>query len=322
MSEPIAIGVDIGGTQLRAATVDADGHILDRRRHPTPAGDASELVTVLRSVASDLDAAGQLPIGVGIAGLVTAEGVVRYGPNIGVRDLPLAAALAGMSAGGVVVVNDASAATFGEQRFGAGRGASDLLLFTVGTGVGGGVVVAGQLVLGRGGFAGELGHLIVAEGGRPCPCGNLGCIEAYASGSAIGAMAREALADPAVDSSLREVEDPVGKDVTAAAEAGDRLASRVLEDAGRWLGVAAASLVNVLDPQLVLVGGGAATATAPWLLPAARDSLADHLVGADWREPPPIELATLGDDAGVVGSALLAAERAPGAGTVPAGEHP
>lgn len=321
MSEPIAIGVDIGGTQLRAATVDAAGHILDRRRAATPAADAGQLVTVLRSVVSDLDADGRLPIGVGIAGLVTGEGVVRYGPNIGIRDLPLAAALAGVNDSGVVVLNDASAATFGEQRFGAGRGATDLLLFTVGTGVGGGVVVGGQLVLGRGGFGGELGHIIVEEGGRRCPCGNLGCIEAYASGSAIGAMAREALADPAEASSLRDVSDPVGKDVTAAAEAGDRLAARVLEDAGRWLGVATASLVNTLDPELVLVGGGAAAATAPWLLPAARDSLAAHLIGADWREPPSIELATLGDDAGVVGSALLAAERAPGAGTVPAGDR-
>lgn len=303
-----AVGVDIGGTQLRAAVVDAEGHILDRRRARTPAGTTEGLVNVLGPLLRELSG-GRLPVGVGIAGLVTDTGVVRYGPNIGVRDLDLRSALAPVTDGPVVVVNDASAATFGEQRFGAGRGAADLVLLTIGTGVGGGIVIGGELVLGRRGFAGELGHMVVAEGGRTCPCGNRGCLEAYASGTAIGAMAREQLVDLTARSSLRGVADPSGPDVTAAAEAGDAFAQRILEEAGRWLGVAAASLANALDPERILVGGGAAGPTAPWLLPATRASLADHLMGGAWRPAPPVELASLGDDAGVVGAAALAAAR-------------
>lgn len=318
MSEALAIGVDIGGTKLRAAVVDAEGRILERRRAGTPAGDAEGLVAALCAVITEVGE-GRLPVGVGIAGLVTADGTVRYGPNIGVRDLPLAEALQEVTHGQVVVVNDASAAAFGEQRFGAGRGASDLVLVTLGTGVGGGVVVDGRLVLGRGGFAGEVGHLIVAEGGRTCPCGNRGCLEAYASGTAIGARARERLTDLTVESSLRAVGDPSGPQVSAAAAAGDAFARSILEEAGSWLGVGAASLTNTLDPELLLVGGGAAQATAPWLLPAARTSLQSHLVGSQWREAPRLELATLGDDAGVIGAALLAVEDAGGRATVPTG---
>ncbi len=318
MSEPLAIGVDIGGTKLRVAVVDTEGRILERRRAGTPAGDAEGLIAALRTVITEVGE-GRLPVGVGIAGLVTADGTVRYGPNIGVRDLPLADALHEVTGGRVVVVNDASAATFGEQRFGAGRGASDLILLTLGTGVGGGVVVGGRLLLGRGGFAGEVGHLIVAEGGRTCPCGNRGCLEAYASGTAIGDMARERLVDLTVESTLREVRDPSGPQVSTAAAEGDAFARSILEEAGRWLGVGTAALTNVLDPELLLVGGGASRATAPWLLPAARASLQSHLVGSQWREAPRIELATLGDDAGVIGAALLAAEHVQGRGTVPTG---
>lgn len=308
MSHAVAVGVDIGGTRLRAATLDRHGGILARRTTDTPARDDARLVETICSVLDELDAA-TLPVGVGIAGLVTADGVVRYGPNIGIRDLPLAATLASRRPAGVVVVNDASAAAFAEQRCGAGQGVDDLLLFTLGTGIGGGVVVAGRLLLGHGGFAGEVGHVLVEEGGRTCPCSNRGCIEAYASGTAIGAIARERLVDHTVESSLRAAADPAGRDVSAAAADGDAFAQELLAEAGRWLGVAAASLVNTLDPQLVLIGGGASVPTAPWMLPAARTSLAAHLVGSRWRQAPPIELASLGDDAGVVGAAALAAAR-------------
>jgi glucokinase len=237
---------------------------------------------------------------------VTADGTVRYGPNIGIRDLPLAARLRERTGAEVVVANDASVAALGEQRVGAGRDHRDLVMVTLGTGVGGGVVVAGRLVTGSGGFAGELGHVIVAEGGRPCPCGNRGCIEAYASGSAIGAMARDRLVDPTTVTSLRELDQVLGPDVTAAARAGDEVAVEVLTEAGTWLGVALASAVNILDPEAILLGGGAAEAAGPWMLPAARTSLASHLVGSRFRTAPPVRLAELGDDAGVVGAAMLA----------------
>ncbi len=306
-SVPVAIGVDIGGTQLRAATIGGDSEVVERRRRGTAAQDEAALLAALREVVLELGPG--LPVGVGIAGLVAPDGTVRYGPNIGVRDLPLAQRLREVTGGVVVVANDGSTAALAEQRVGAGRGRQDVLLATIGTGIGGGVVLGGQVLLGSNGFAGELGHLIVRAEGRPCPCGNLGCIEAYASGSAIGAIARDRLQGSSRASDLRDLEEVDGPAVTGAAADGDELAIEVLQECGRWLGIALASSVNVLDPELILVGGGAAEATAPWLLPAARASLKSHLVGSPWRDPPPVELAELGDDAGVVGAALLALDR-------------
>lgn len=307
MSTPVAIGIDIGGTRLRAATVAADGSVLERRGFETPARDENLLVEAVGDVVVELGPT--LPVGVGIAALVTPEGIVRYGPNILVRDVPLAVHLGEVTSATVTIANDASVAAFGEQRAGAGRAREDVVLFTLGTGIGGGIVVGGELLLGRNGFGGELGHVVVCDEGRRCPCGSRGCIEAYASGTALGAIARERLAANDEPSLLREVGEVRGQDVSRAAEAGDDLARGVLEDAGHWLGVAAGTMANALDPELILVGGGAARATAPILLPAARRALASGLIGSPWREPPPLELAVLGDDAGIVGAALLAAER-------------
>lgn len=307
MAEPVAIGIDVGGTKLVAATVAADGTVLTRLRRDTPAHDATELVATLRELLAELGT--ELPVGIGIAGLVTPDGVVRYGPNIGVQDLALADALSDVVRGSVTVVNDASAAALAEQRVGRGQGHTDVVVFTLGTGVGGGLVVGGRLVVGSGGFAGELGHVIVEEGGRACPCGNRGCVEAYASGTALGLMARERLVDLSVVSSLRDVDDLTGREVTAAALAGDGFAQSILTEGGHWLGVAAASVVNALDPSIILVGGGAGPKTAPWVLPAAVEAMTARLVGSAWRDAPPMELAALGDDAGMVGAALLAVER-------------
>jgi glucokinase len=315
VSDPVAIGIDVGGTKLVAATVTADGTVLDRQRRETPARDGELLQRTLARCVVELGGGeGRLPVGVGIAGLVTPSGEVRYGPNIGVRDLPLASRLAETAGCEVSVVNDATAATFGEQRIGAGRGRDDLLMFTLGTGVGGGVVVGGEVLIGHAGFAGELGHVIVDEGGRACPCGNRGCIEAYASGTSMGLIARERLVDLSVDTTLRDEAELTGRTVTRAALAGDTFATSILAEAGWWLGVAAASLVNVLDPELILIGGGAALQTSRWVLPAAETALAEHLIGSPWRVAPAFELAALGDDAGMVGAALLAAKRATAAG--------
>ena len=308
MPEPVAIGVDVGGTKLVAATITADGEVLERRRRVTPASDPELLVRTLRELVIELGP--EVPVGVGIAGLVTAEGVIRYGPNIEVRDLDLAGELDEVGGGVVRVVNDASAATFAEQRVGAAAGHRDVLLLTIGTGVGGGVVVGGKLVQGMHGFAGEVGHLVVLEGGRPCPCGNRGCLEAYASGKAIGRIAEERLAEPGQDSSLRAAEQISGKAVSEAALADDPFAQQLLTEAGHWLGVGLASLVNVLDPAVVLVGGGATDRAAPWMLPSASATMADRLVGSAWRRPPAVERARLGDDAGMIGAALLAADAA------------
>jgi glucokinase len=198
-----ALGIDVGGTKLVAATVAADGTVLERRRSRTPARAADELVATLEQLIGELGGDG-LPVGVGVAGMVDPAGRVRYGPNIGVRDLPLAELLREVAGGEVTVVNDANAAVLGEQRVGAAAATDDVLLFTLGTGVGGGIVLDGELREGAHGFGGEVGHLIVEDGGRPCPCGNRGCIEAYASGTAIGLAARDRLVDQSVDSVLRD----------------------------------------------------------------------------------------------------------------------
>jgi glucokinase len=251
VSEPVAIGIDVGGTKLVAGTVAADGTIIDRRRDTTPAGDETSLVTTLIDLVKDLGDG--LPVGIGLAGLVTPDGTIRYGPNVGVRDVPVAERVAEATGARVAALNDASAAVLAEQRFGAARGRDDVVLLTLGTGVGGGVVTGGRLVLGGNGFAGELGHIIVEDGGRLCPCGIRGCIEAYASGSAIALMARERLVDRSIESSLREHTEFTGRDVTDAAQAGDEFAGSVLTTVGSWLGVAAASLANALDPEVIEV---------------------------------------------------------------------
>ncbi|WP_169786900.1 ROK family protein [Nitriliruptor alkaliphilus] len=304
-----ALGVDVGGTKLVAATLTAGGQVIERRRLETPARDADQLVATLRALIDELGGDG-LPVGIGVAGLIDPAGRVRYGPNIGVRDLPLADLLRDVAGGEVTLVNDANAAALGEQRAGAGRGRDAVLLFTLGTGVGGGIVLGGQLQEGAHGFGGEVGHLIVEDGGRPCPCGNRGCIEAYASGTAIGLAARDRLVDQEVTTALRDDTELTGRSVTDAAIAGDALAQSVLVDVGRWLGVAAAGLVNVLDPEVILLGGGAARSTAPWIVPAARAALAERVLGAQMRPLPAIELTELGDDAGMIGAGLLALSRA------------
>jgi glucokinase len=308
VSEPVAIGVDVGGTKLVAATVTRDGRVLERRRKRTPAGRADLLVDTVDRLVADLG--GTLPVGVGIAGLVDAGGVVRYGPNIGVRDLPLADELSQRLGREVTVGNDATTAAWGEYLVGAATAARDAVMLTLGTGVGGGVIVGGRLLEGAHGFGGELGHVIVQEAGRPCPCGNLGCLEAYASGTAIGLTARERLVNRDITSSLRDVDELDGKAVTSAALAGDDFAAEVLRDAGTWLGVGLASLVNVLDPELIVVGGGAAIQAGPFVIPAAVAAMRERVLGHDVRGLPDVVPATLSDDAGMIGAALRAVEAA------------
>lgn len=310
-SEAIAVGIDIGGTKLVAGAVAADGKILDRRRTTTPAprGDTSpdapeRLIATIVDLAMDLGPG--LPVGVGVAGIIT-DGRLEYSPNLAVERLPLRDRLQDRLGAAVMVANDATVAGWGEVVAGAARDVADMVMFTLGTGVGGAVVLGGRPVFGSHGFAGELGHVIVEEGGRACPCGNHGCVEAYSSGTAMAAMAGERLTGSDQPSLLRDMDVVDGKAVTAAAQAGDELAAEVLRTAGFWLGVAAATTVNAFDPGLVLVGGGAAPGAADWVLPAARDAMATRVMGHNHRELPAVALAALGDDAGMVGAALLAA---------------
>ena len=312
MTEGVAVGVDVGGTKLAAGLVATDGSVLERVRYDTP-DEAEAIVDVIVEIAAQLAQRHnlpQVPVGVGAAGLMAADGTVRFAPNLPWKDFPLGALLRERLSGPVTVDNDANAAAWGEYRFGAGRDAHEsLVMLTVGTGVGGGLVLHDRLVRGAGGMAGELGHMAVLEGGPQCGCGAFGCLEALASGTAIARSAREARAAwrlPA-SSPLAGLSDAetTGKEVTVAAHAGDPDAVELLANAGRWLGVGIASLIAAFDPELIVVGGGAMQA-GHLLLEPAIEAAAQRLIGRGHRELCPIVPAHLGDDAGLVGAAQLA----------------
>jgi glucokinase len=307
MSAAIAVGIDVGGTHLRAGRVGPDGLIGTTLRRASEVDDGDALIAEIVGVLDELGegAASHLPVGLGMAGLVDREGRLRYGPNVGVRETPLAALLVAALGGqrSVRVVNDASAAIVAEHRVGAARGHRDVVMFTLGTGVGGGVISDGRLVEGAHGFAGELGHLVIVEDGRDAPSGVRGTVEAYASGTAIEREAEEAVA--AGLAGARVADAPT---VVRAAGAGEPWALAVLEQVGTRLGVAIASVVSVLDPSIVVIGGGAGDAAGAFILPAARASFVANLMGAAHRPIAAVVPAELGDDAGVIGAGLLAAD--------------
>lgn len=314
MTATEAIGVDIGGTKLAAGLVAPDGTIKARGRRDTPASRPETIVDVVADLVAELSGgAGPFPVGVGAAGIIDLDGTVRYSPNIDWVAYPLREKLAERLATTVTVDNDANAAAWAEHRAGAASQAwANMVLLTVGTGVGGGLVLDDSLVRGTYGLAAEFGHIVVDEGGPRCSCGNRGCLEAVASGTAIGRMAREEALVHQIppESPLAGValEELTGKVVTLAAQSGDAFADGILQRAGSWLGVGIASLVNALDPEVVVVGGGAIEAGEHLLAPA-RTSFAERLMGRRHRPEVPVLAAQLGDDAGLVGAGLRAGER-------------
>lgn len=307
----LAVGIDIGGTKLAAGLVAADGSVLGRARATTPAGDADAIVEacvgLARTLVGDLEDPA-IPVGVGAAGMIDLDGVVRYAPNINWADFPLRARLAERLDGPVFVDNDANVAAWGEFRCGAAREATaSMVMLTIGTGVGGGLVTQGRLVRGAHGFGAEFGHMVVCDGGMRCPCGSSGCLEAYASGSAIGRRATDRVkaGDVPATSTLNGLDELSGKSVTLAAHAGDPAAVEIVEEAGRWLGVGITSLVNAIDPEIVVLGGGAMQA-GELLLRPAREVMAARIMGHRHRHLPPVVRSSLADDAGFVGAGLLA----------------
>lgn len=299
----ITAGVDIGGTKTLAALVDADGKILERAEERTDAASATS--SVIRALEMLFEKGKAEAIGVGVAAYVThPEGRVAFAPNLSYDDPKVLDAVRRAFGLPAVVENDASAAAWGEHRFGAGRGATDLMMVTVGTGIGGGIVIDGRLYRGSGGFAAEVGHITIQDEGPRCACGERGCLEALASGTAVARMARESLG--AEDSILDEMSGGDGSRITGAvvaeaARARDPLAIRVMERAGRYLGVGVAALVNVLDPDVVVIGGGGADEI---IFESARAEV-DTRIGPR-RPTPALKYATLGNEAGVVGAADLA----------------
>lgn len=307
-----AIGIDVGGTKINAFRVARDGTIVARMDARTPADDEELTLSTMVELARGLLTPDVLAVGVGAAGMVdTSTGVMRFAPNLAWRDLPLAARIRDALDLPCQVDNDANTAAYAEYRFGAGRGYRHLLLVTVGTGIGGGIVSDGRLFRGSNGFAAEIGHIVVEPDGPVCGCGNRGCWEQIAAGRAIDRLGREEARRHEGSMLLRlaggDPERVTGRLVTEAARRGDGAARRVFSEAGRRLGQGIAGLVNVLDPQVVVVGGGAIVA-GDLLLEPARAAFVDAVEGPGYRPLVPLVAAELGNDAGAVGAAALALE--------------
>lgn len=311
MTAPLSIGVDVGGTKIAAGVVDTQGRIGQRLRRDSPAEDPDAMVSVIAETISELAYGRDVAAaGIGAAGWVAADRrTVLFAPNIAWRDVALADRVEAKTEVPVVVENDANAAAWGEFRFGAAEDSDDLVMVAVGTGVGGGIVLDGQLVRGSFGVAAEIGHFRVVPNGRLCGCGQHGCWEQYASGSALVADARRrAAVEPAADRLVRRAggaEHIQGPLVTELALAGDPFSVDVLAELGRWLGEGIASLTAVLDPAVVVIGGGVSSA-GDLLLEPTRRAFVQTVPVYENRPPLELRLATLGNDAGLIGAADLA----------------
>jgi len=309
--EPHAIGLDIGGTKIAGGVVTAAGVVLERTRVPTPPADEAATLAAMVAVVDELRARHPRvdAVGVGAAGMVEwPRGRLRWAPHNAYRRLELRRLLHERTGLPTVVDNDATAAAWAEARFGAGAGTDDLVLVAVGTGIGGGLVLDGAVYRGTDGLGGEVGHMIVAPDGDSCDCGNRGCLEAMASGSALGRAARAAAArDPGgrLATLAGGPQRVTGEIVFQAAKEGDQAAIALFERTGYWLGVGIASLITIFDPDVVVVGGGLA-ATGDLLLAPARASMERYVFGRAHRDLPPVAPARLGGDAGLVGAATLA----------------
>ena len=311
----LTVGVDIGGTKVAAGVVAHDGSLLDCVRAETPHRSSSP--EVVESTVAELvrELAGRWDVhavGIGAAGFVDATGsLVLFAPHLSWRHEPLRDALRRRLRLPVLVENDANAAAWAEWRFGAGRGESHLVCVTLGTGIGGALVVDGSLVRGRYGVAGEFGHMQVVPGGHRCECGNRGCWEQYASGNALVREGRElaAAGSPMAHGLLRLAGgDPAritGPLVTQAASEGDQAAVELLADVGHWLGVGIANLAAALDPGTVVVGGGVSDA-GELVLGPAREAFRRALTGRGYRPEAQVRRAQLVPEAGLIGAADLA----------------
>lgn len=308
----LAIGVDIGGTKIAAGLVSEAGDILDSVAEPTPS-DSSTIPAVVadlvRRLTRDEEASG---IGIGAAGFVGEDrSTVRFAPNINWREEPLGQQVGALVGLPVVVENDANAAAWGEFRFGAGEDTDDLLLITVGTGIGGGIVHQGQLFRGGFGVAAEIGHMRMVPDGILCGCGQRGCYEQYGSGSALVRDARERVVnvDPGAAAiaaiAAGDLSRITGPAVTKLAQEGDPLSVELLVDLGRWIGEGAAVLATILDPSVIAIGGGVAAA-GDLLLTSVVDAFETHLPARAHRPEASLRLAALGNEAGIIGAADLA----------------
>jgi len=303
------VGIDVGGTKALGVALDSDGRVVAEDRRPTPRGDNSlePLIETLVELAESLGVEGSL--GVGVPGLVTHDGVLRAAPNLdGVADFEVGPILSARMGFRVSVENDGTCATVAEWQLGAAAGTDNMLLVTLGTGIGGGLVANGAVRRGLNGFAGEFGHMVVDPNGPRCPCGRRGCWERYASGSGLAMLAREAATghrlNRVVEHAGGDPQDVRGEHVMAAALDGDDEALAVIDDFGRWVALGLSNLTNAFDPEMFVLGGGLAAGSELYLEPITR-WYRELLYQPHLRPLPRIEFAEWGPLAGAVGAALL-----------------
>lgn len=309
----ITIGVDVGGTKIAAGAVSDDGKLLAYVRKPTPAQSSDAVVATIAECINELaDSYSIDAVGIGAAGFVDADRAsVIFAPNLAWRNEPLAERVNKATGHHVIVENDANAAAWAEFRFGAASGTKSAVIVTVGTGIGGGIIINNQLLRGKNGFAAEIGHISMVPHGRPCGCGRYGCWEVYSSGNALVREARD-FATNAPEESARLLELAGGSPeaitglmVTKAAEEGDATALACFNSIGYWMGSGLADLAATLDPDMFVMAGGVCE-TGDLLLGPTRESFRNLLTAAAFRPDIPIGVAMLGNEAGIIGAADLA----------------
>ncbi len=308
----LAIGIDIGGTKVAAGVVDAEGRILDEARRSTPGTDPRAVEQVIVELVGELGRGHRIwSVGIGAAGWMDLDGgTVLFSPHLAWRNEPLRENLQHLLRRPVLLANDADAAAWAEWRFGAGQGEDRLVCITLGTGIGGAMVMDGRVERGRFGVAGEFGHQIIMPGGHRCECGNRGCWEQYASGNALGREARILARSnsPVAQDLLAAVggntDTITGAIVTELALAGDAASRELIDEVGEWLGLGLANLAAALDPGLFVIGGGLCSA-GDLLVTPARTAFSRNLTGRGFRPAAGIELAALGPNAGLIGAADL-----------------
>lgn len=306
-----AIGIDIGGTKIAGALVDDAGRLVREARVATPAGNSEAILEAVIGLVEQLST-GEEVIGVGVAaaGFIDAEQAnIVYAPNLSWRNEPAKSKLEARLSVPVIIENDANAAGWAEFRYGAGRGSKHMTMLTIGTGVGGAVIVNSKILRGGFGVAGELGHIRVVPGGRLCGCGAHGCIEQYGSGTALLRAARElADSDEPNGSRLRELGAAAGgltgEQVYQAILENDPGAVSILNELGAWIGQTIASLSAVLDPEVVVIGGGV-SAAGELLLEPIRTAYLENMPARGFRPELTLKVAEFVNDAGVVGAADL-----------------
>jgi len=313
----LALGIDLGGTKILTSVVDAEGRMLssDQRLTPSAGGQGAVIQAIVESGRRALEGANTSPsaikaIGVGAAGLSSPRtGVLYTSPNLpGWQDVPLANVISGELGRKAYLINDANAAALGELYFGVGRGVRDFIYVTLGTGIGGGIIINGELYTGSSGTAGEVGHMVIDDNGPLCDCGNRGCWEVLASGKAMVAEAKRLIGAGAVTAVLDyaggSVEKLSAEAIHRAALAGDELALKMIARTAYYLGVGLANLINIFNPELIAIGGGLSNIGDMLLLPAyeeaGRRAFRHSYRATRFARPE------LGNNSGVIGAAAYA----------------